>query len=397
MKNSRRIFINASFYFTLAVFAISYTISSPIFIEISQRIGLDINNMGSIFSFYFAGFMCGAVISSSVKGFLLRKRLMAFFYFLLFLAVLALAFSANYLFFVLAYFFIGMSGGFIESQISVLLMEANKNREGFFLSLGQAFFGIGAFAGPLIPVTLINTGIDWKYSYVVAASLCFINLILFFIVDIKETDIGKTIYEKSTLKDKKIGNMGFFLLLLFAMFLYIYSEIGLAAWIPTFLRLDRSFPKVLAGQVISFFWIASIPGRLLAGFLTRKIRPLNILIAATILSIIFIITGIYARNNSLIILSFILSGFFLSAMWPLIVILGGLFFPHRRNVVVSTIILSGGAGGLIAPILLGLIYKNFDLFTLMSSNYFFLLLTLAIVFGLFFYDRKKISKNNLTK
>ena len=92
----------------------------------------------------------------------------------------------------------------------------------------------------------------------------------------------------------------------------------------------------------------------------------------------------------MIIASFTLTGFFLSSIWPLIVTLGGLFFPRRRNVVVSIIVISGGAGGLIAPMLLGLIYRNYNLFTLMNANYLFLLVTLALVLGLFFYKRKKI-------
>ncbi len=393
MKNSRRILINTSFFFTFAVFAISYTISAPIFIEISQRIGMDINNMGSVFSYYFAGFMLGGFLSSLAKNFLLRKRLLAFFNFLLSLGVLSLAFSANYLLFVSAYLLIGLSGGFIESQISILLMEANENNEGFFINLAQVFFGVGAFVGPLLPITLINAGIDWKYSYVAAASLCFINLFLFLFVNIKETDLGKTINGESTIKVGKIKNVGLLILLMLAMFFYIYSEVGLAAWIPTFLRLDRSFTKVLAAQVLSFFWLAFIPGRLLAGFLTRKVRPLYILLVVIVLSIISIIAGIYARNNFLIILSFILTGFFLSSMWPLLVTIGGLFFPRRRNVVVSVIILSGGAGGLVAPMLLGIIYENFDLFTLMNANYLFLIVTLALVLGLFFYKRKKIPEN----
>ena len=90
---------------------------------------------------------------------------------------------------------------------------------------------------------------------------------------------------------------------------------------------------------------------------------------------------------------FILTGFFISSMWPLIVTLGGLFFPRRRNVVISIIIISGGAGGLIAPILLSMIYKNYNLFTLMNANYLFLLVALGLVLGMVFYRRKKIPEN----
>jgi len=60
MTLSRKIFINISFFYTLLVFAMAYSISSPIFIEISKHIGVSIVSIGYVFSFYFVGFILGS-------------------------------------------------------------------------------------------------------------------------------------------------------------------------------------------------------------------------------------------------------------------------------------------------------------------------------------------------
>lgn len=391
MRLSRKIFINISFFYTLLVFAMAYSISSPIFIEISKHIGVSIVSIGYVFSFYFVGFILGSYLSSILVRFFRRKRLLLFFTFLLTVTVFCLYFLMNYVYLISAFFLIGLSGGLIESQVSILMIEINKGNEGLFLNISQVFFGVGAFIGPLLPVFAIRMGIDWKYVYLVAGALCLLNFIYLLFVDLSDFDTDITFKEKqggNILVPVRLKNKPVFICLVCMMFFYICAETGLATWIPTFLRLDKEFTSMLAGQVISLFWFSTIIGRLLIGFLTKKVKIINLLMMITALAILFSISGIYLENEVFIIISFMLTGLFLSGIWPLIVSLGGLRYPNKKNFVVSIIILCGGIGGLIAPWILGAVLNNFNLFAAMNAVCIFLFFTLVFIVALNFLENK---------
>ncbi|MHB1254371.1 MAG: hypothetical protein ACYCZ1_09455 [Candidatus Humimicrobiaceae bacterium] len=75
----------------------------------------------------------------------------------------------------------------------------------------------------------------------------------------------------------------------------------------------------------------------------------------------------------------------MSGIWPTILTEGGLQYPENRNVIISILIFFGGAGGLIAPYLIGVIYNKLNLFAAMNVNYIFLAITLISIFILFVF------------
>ena len=388
MKTSNKILINISFFYTLFIFAICYTISSPILIELSSHVGKSVEIMGTIFSFYFGGFMLGSFLSSWIVNYFSRKALLSISYLLISVAVFSLAFTVSFAQVATAFFLIGLCGGFLESQITTLMIDLNKKNEGLYVNLSQVFFGIGAFIGPMFTSLIIRSGIDWKYAYVIAGGLCILNFIFFLFIDISHLEIKKDKAVLNPFSSRGLERKSIFIMLVAAMFFYVCSEIGLAAYIPTFLRLEKGFTDVFAAQVLSYFWLASIFGRVIIGFLTKKLRVPYILLGITLMSILAITGGIYFQNNILIIISFILTGIFLAGIWPLIVTEGGLQYPDRRNFVVAIVVFFGGLGGFSAPLLLSIIYNNAGLTAAMNMNYIFLILVFFLILVLVLLNRK---------
>ena len=388
MKITRKIFINISFFYTLLVSAICFTISSPLLIEISTRINVDIRHLGSIFSFYFGGFIFGSYLSSFLVKYFTRKKIMTFFYFLLTTGIFSLYFLFNYTFLVVILFLVGLCSGFIEPQISILIIEINKKNEGLFITLSQVFYGIGAFVGPFITVLVSIAGFNWKYSYIVASILCFTNIIFFLFIDFSGIEIKELKKEINISEIIKLKDRTLFLLLVFSMIFYYCAITGLSTWIPTFLRLNKSFTNIIAAHILSFFWIATIAGRIIIGSLIKKIEIIKILLVIIILSIISVIGGIYFKNNLLVIFSFIFCGLSISGIWPLIITKGGLHYPDRINLIVSALTLFGGLGGLLAPALIGFIFLKTNLFVAMNIIYIFLIIILIFVLSIFLINKR---------
>lgn len=382
--------LNISCFYSMTIYAISASLTSPILLEISNYINKDIKYMGTIFSFLFFGLISGAFLNNILSNYFNRKKITLFFYFLLPISIFFVTLSFNFLFIIIVFFFIGLAGGFIEVQVSVLIMDLNSKREGLFVNLVHVFFGIGAFIGPLISTLLISKGFSWKYPYYLLTILSIINLFFFIFLRVPVSKIGDNKYKFNFIQLRKLNkNILFFLLLAFAILFYTCSEMGLSSWLPTFLRIDRNFSNILAGRALSFLWLGIMVGRLITGFLTRKLRMFYILIFLTVLSIISITIGINLSNKLFIIILFALSGLFLSGIWPLIITIGGTRYPDKRNFILSQLTIFGGLGGLFSPWFIGKIYQNYSLFFGMSFNYLFLILVFIFSLTAFLFVRGK--------
>ena len=340
------------------------------------------------------GFIIGCYLSIWLITYWKRKNLLLIAYFLLFVAVFSLRFTSNFILTAGLFLLMGLANGFSESQINILLIESNKGSEGLFVNLGHALFGIGAFLGPLLTVSIIDLGFYWKNTYIAVGILCIINIALLGIMDISKYESPKIKMTLNIFKSVRFDNKVIFSLLILALFFYASAETVLSGWIPTFLRIERAFTEFSAAQVVSFFWFATIIGRILTGFLSKKFSILKILISITILSIICVVFGLYSTSVAGIFISFILSGFFVAGTWPLVVAEGGILFPANRNSVVSLISLFGGAGGLFVPFLLGLVYNKLGMLVAMNLSYIFLFLLLICVLVLFFFRKSSSDKSN---
>ena len=403
MKISNKLLVNISLFFTMTTFAIAYTVASPMLIEISQRLGIGVGEMGYSFSSYFVGFIAGSLISSFFTRKSNRRFSLIFFNFLIMVSVFFLTFMFNFYLVLILFLFIGISGGFIESQVSFLMIELNRKSEGLFMNLSQVFFGVGAFAGPFLFIITMKTGIDWKYAFIISAGICLINFVYLLFIDISaierdadnksQAEIKKTSGKVnlkliSETRDTTSGKV-IFLLSILVIFFYVSAESGISIWVPTFLRMNKSFSEILSGEILSFFWLATVMGRILIGFLSKKIRILNILIFEVLASILFVILGIYLKNNGFIIMSFVLSGLFLSGIWPLIVTYSGLKHPRSENFAISFIVLAGGVGGLASPYLLGRIISRVNIFVAMNFIYVFLFFVFVFIVAIFLIEKKK--------
>ena len=365
--------LNYSLYFALSIFALTFTIASPIMIEIGESVSQNISNMGLLMTLLSSGFVAGSLLTSLFTRFMPKSYILniSIIFQALFLIIFPL--SHSFILMLIVYFTIGMSGGFIETTISLMLPEINKGQAGYYLNISQVFFGIGAFAGPYISSIVVRIGLNWKLSYYFLAFLSFISFLIFSILrgkckslitisDFNSSNTTKSNHDKKI----KISALTIKLLLLFSftMLMYVASEDGLNAWIPTFFRLERGFSAYQASQILSFYWLAIAAGRLFIGLMAKKINLMKITIIISIFGFLSTFAGIMVENKYLNLIFFMLAGLFYSGIWPNIVALSMQYFKNdkRRDSFVSIIIAVGGIGALISPWMIGSIFKISSLF-----------------------------------
>jgi MFS transporter, FHS family, glucose/mannose:H+ symporter len=403
-------FLNLSFFYAMFLFGINFGMVSPILIELSEKIGVPVSVMGNFFSLVAIGFITGALISSLLARFNIRKIVFLSFYFLLPASIFSIAFSNNYNFLLISGFFMGLANGLLESNITVLLSEINKGKEAQYINNSQAVISFGAFIGPLISTFLVKSGISIKTAFVLIALLCFLNFIFILFLDIPSGHFDKkdsfklsSVSFKNKIKNSNrntgnvlIRNIFIMLALFAAMFLYVCSESGINSWIPTYLRIEKNFSAVLAGNIISFFWLSVALGRLVTGYFSRKTRSTYILFAITLISVIMFKIGTMLGNPISVAAVFLITGFFVSGLWPMIASLGVEFFPKKGSTFLPLVIMSGGAGSIFSPWLIGVIYSGSNLSRAINIIFIFFILLMAVISFLLFSDLKFFRKKSQT-
>lgn len=365
--------LNYSLYFALSIFALTFTIASPIMIEIGESVSQNISNMGLLMTLFSSGFVAGSLLTGLFTKFMPKSYILNISIIFQALFLIIFPFSNSFILMLIVYFIIGMSGGLIETLISLMLPEINKEQAGYYLNISQVFFGIGAFAGPYISSIVVRIGLNWKLSYYFLAFLSFISFLIFSVLRVKCKSLitvsdfnSSNIDENNHNKKIKISALTIKLLLLFSftILMYVASEDGLNAWIPTFFRLERGFSAYQASQILSFYWLAIAAGRLFIGLMAKKINLMKITIIISIFGFLSTFAGIMVENKYLNLIFFMLAGLFYSGIWPNIVALSMQYFKNdkRRDSFVSIIIAVGGIGALIAPWIIGSIFKISSLF-----------------------------------
>ena len=129
--------------------------------------------------------------------------------------------------------FVEAGGGLIEGVASALIGDLHPERKGYSLNLSQVFFGIGAFAGPLIPGYLLSFNLNWRLSYITISLVTFVLFGLFLRVEFPFLNHARTeeLYSGKILKLFKSKE---FLLLSICMIFYGAAEVGLTSWIPMY-------------------------------------------------------------------------------------------------------------------------------------------------------------------
>lgn len=389
----------------MVIFAITFTIASPILIEIGQTLSEDVSKMGLLFTFFFIGFVSGSILSGILQKVFSKFTILLVNFFSQSVFILLFSFSKNFTFAMSMYFAIGMCGALSETLVSNLLTEINVGKEGYYLNISQMFFGIGAFIGPYISSMMMIIGGNWNSVFYISSFLAFLNFMIFAYLRYKKVDIPIRSKEKKDNAENEIivnnqkrwslMSISALILASLAMFMYTASEDGLNAWLPTFFRVERGFSHLESGQILSFFWLTIAIGRLVSAFLAKKINLAKLTIILSVAGLIFVLMGLFVSNKFINFASFLIAGFFYSGVWPNIIAFTSKYLYKNKDVSISTIITFGGIGALFAPWLVGIVYIKVNLLAglLICAVFLFIeILLLLLLYSLI--EKSKAIKSN---
>ncbi len=222
----------------------------------------------------------------------------------------------------------------------------------------EAFFGVGAIIGPLIVTYMLGQGVDWKWLYVIAATLCVVLIIMALLVNYPKTmkHTGEPITLGRTLKMVKDPYaLGFSM----GAFLYVATESAIYVWMPTLLHGYDGSAVFIATYSLTIFFVLRAGGRFIGMWMMAHFQWAQVLVIFS-LAILVCFLGTIIIGNEAAVYLLPLSGIFMSVIYPTLNSKGISCFPKNQHGGAAGVILFfTAAGAAFGPLSMGVVSDLF--------------------------------------
>lgn len=274
----------------------------------------------------------------------------------------------------------GLSIGVFKTGALALIGDISKSTKEHTSTMNavEGFFAVGAIIGPFIVTYFLSKGVDWKWLYVVAGTLCIILIVMALMVEYPKT--VKTTDEPINLKGalsmmKDPYAMGFSL----GAFLYVSVECAIYVWMPTLISGYKGSAVFIATYALSIFFILRAIGRFIGAWLMVHFNWSMVLSIFSLLILLCFLGSVIIGIEAAVVL-LPLSGLFMSVIYPTINSKGISCFPKAKHGSVAGVILFfTAAGAALGPLSMGAVSDAFG----HNAKYGFILATVfaALLFA----------------
>lgn len=326
-------------------------------------------------------FLWFAVISiptGLLMGKIGRKNTVLFSGFITIIAMLVPFIDYQFYFILLAFALLGIGNTILQVSVpSLLTSVVEKKMITSVLTLGYFIKAISSFLGPVLIGVAVICWDDWRYVFLIyAISVIFSVLWLWFtLIDEKQVTSEQvdSIRQVVGLLKNKV------LLCLFSIILLCVGfEIGLITEAPKYL--SQSFQVSLEQSAVgcSVYYAARTIGTFIGAIVLVRISSLKFITVSLIGTVIVLICFIMSGSIWMAMVSLALLGLNFSNVFSITLSIALQRFPLKTNEI-SSLMITGIAGGALIPPLLGILS---DVGNQLIGFLFLLLLLLYMLWGI---------------
>lgn len=349
----------------MAFFGLAFVVMGAVLPSLISKFGLDTSQASTVAGLLPIGILLGSVIFGPVIDRYGYKRLMIAATVVTVAGMELLAFCSSVYMARISIFVIGFGGGILNGISNALVSDAStdKNRSANLSILG-VFYTIGAITIPLLFATLSKT---ISYTPIVAGAGVVMTLSVFYYAFVSFPD-GKF---KQGIPFKKVLSMAkepALLLLSFTLFFQSGIE-GIASnWTSSYLELEKGFDKESALYALSLIVMGIGAGRIVLGFLLRKISKniiltISILIAALGTLIMYLFTSQAAVSAGTFMI-----GLGLASTFPIVLSEVGEKYKEMSGTAFSFALVIALTGNTLINLLVGALdFKQFPILLIICS------------------------------
>ena len=215
---------------------------------------------------------------------------------------------------------------------------------------------------------------SWLNVYPFLALLCIISFGLLYFSEGSENEASQYTgkgYVEDFIEMIKMVKMKLVIVFVISAFLFVMIEQGIMTWLPTFYDRVMHLPENISIMMASILAISLGLGRLVAGFLTKKVSWIVILVSCLIIAALFILLILPQIGKlevgeiqsfadvPLLGFAFPVIGFFIAPIYPLInsVVLSALP-KEKHSAMTGLIVIFSALGGTLGSRLIGWLFKT---------------------------------------
>ncbi len=345
----------------MLLYGVSAVLIGPTLPGIIAQFDLSLSAAGLIGTLQNAGGVCGAVVVLVLAERVSRPAAILVCFALLAAALIAIGVSDRYLTLIIAFAASGVFIRIVDVMLNAHTGDLTPGDSGKALSALHMFYGIGAFAGPMVVRGLMRAGVTWAGVFVAVGALYLAALLAtstFFRgylasgrrSESRSASVGSESRRQGAAADKPIVLIGVLGLLLF---FYAMHQIGVVAWLPYYLETGRAASADLASFSLSAYWVGIIAGRFLTSRIVARVGAEPILCGGAFVGAAAASAGVLVPLPSLAVILFAIAGMASGATIPLAYSVGYRVLPDRTGSVTAWMSLVMLGGKVLSPWLVG--------------------------------------------
>lgn len=244
-----------------------------------------------------------------------------------------------------------------------LMGHLYPDSRGRILSLLGMGWALGAAAGPLLVIALVNVGgLGWQAVYLVVAVGCLPLAVLALRSDFSVFDRNERTLTvaslRAVLREPGIHTMAVSLTLVGGI------ESGFFTWLPYYL--SQSLSPSIANLSLTVFLVSYIPGRLAFSRLTERYHNLDLLVVATVALAFGLWLAMTVLEGIALLGAMFVIGLLMSGMFPTLITIGMETTPAFSGPVNAIGNVAARVGFLTVPALIGILAELYTIETAMT-------------------------------
>jgi MFS transporter, FHS family, L-fucose permease len=248
----------------------------------------------------------------------------------------------------------GLGHGAVDVSTNVLIAKVFAARSTSALNLLNVFFGVGAFAGPLIAgltLRIWGTALPalWLGTGLTLIQVPFVRRLAGAPRLVQHDDPAAP----GLLRSPLLWVFGSLLLL------YVGTEMGIGGWTTTYMERTTSIGAAAAALVTASFWLALTGGRVagtLIGVRAAAGGLLRLSLAGALAGAVLL--ALSPGHTALTVLAVILIGFCFGPIFPTTLALVTATFQRTPGTAASIVVAMGSLGGMLLPWLQGALLES---------------------------------------
>jgi fucose permease len=353
---------------------------------ISDKLGVPLENLGVLLMCFVAGYLSSSLTNSKIMSRISLGLLLSISCFLTGTSLFAFTISNQWIFLIFSAYFLGAGGGAIDTSLNIF---ASANFSSSVVNWLHAFYGVGATSGPLILTWFFTMGQTWKSGYILVGSIQILLGILFLFTSKMWTFKQGVNETKQSVSYRLTLQKPLVWLSILIFFIYTGLEVGVGQWLFTILTKSRNISEESGGLWVSTFWGSLTIGRILFGFILKKVSTVKVLYWAVAGIILGSVAFLIDISHLLSFIGIVLIGFSCAPVFPsMIALVPELFGEKFAANIIGFQISAAMIGGAVLPAASGFLTEVFG-WEVIPFSFLVQALLLAIVYFMLIKNLKK--------